>query len=335
MSADSPWPRAPLPWQVESWQRLLPLLEADTLPHALLVAGPQYIGKQHYLFALAALLLCEDPSAGTACGNCRCCHLLDAGSHPDALIVTPEEDSRVIKIDQIRQLIDFAVRTPGISSRKLILLGPAEAMNINAANAVLKCLEEPTDSTLILLYSHQPSALPATVRSRCQTLAMAPPASEQSLGWLDQATGSADLSAQLLQVSNERPLLAMEYFLRDELPQQLALQRGVDALLAGEISALEFPQLVAELELVQVLTLMQSNLESILRRQVLETGGQAARPGFVLRDELARLQRAVANGANPNRQLTIEDCAARLAGIVDMADLSANIGLQSNRRLPR
>jgi DNA polymerase-3 subunit delta' len=316
VSPEDNWPRAPLPWQVETWQQLLPLVEAATLPHALLVAGPQYVGKRHFLFALGALLLCEDRSAGTACGDCRNCHLLAVGTHPDALIVSTEEDSRVIKIDQIRHLIDFAVRTPAISSRKLILIGPAEAMNTNAANAVLKCLEEPSESTLILLYSHQPSALPATIRSRCQTLTMAPPAAKQSLAWLDQATGSSDISAQLLQVSNQRPLLAMDYFLRDELAQQLALQEGVDALLAGGISALEFPALVAELELVQVLALMQTRLESQLRARVLATGGCGARPGFVLRDELARLQRAVANGANPNRQLTIEDCAARLAAVV-------------------
>ena len=101
-----------------------------------------------------------------------------------------------------------------------------------------------------------------------------------------------------------------------KIGQQLALQEGVDALLAGGISALEFPALVAELELVQVLALMQTRLESQLRARVLATGGCGARPGFVLRDELARLQRAVANGANPNRQLTIEDCAARLAAVV-------------------
>jgi DNA polymerase-3 subunit delta' len=316
VSPDGHWPRAPLPWQVETWQQLLPLVAAATLPHALLVAGPQHVGKQHFLFALGALLLCEDPSAGIACGECRNCHLLNAGTHPDALIVSTEEDSRVIKIDQIRHLIDFSVRTPSISARKLILIGPAEAMNINAANAVLKCLEEPTDSTLILLYSHQPSALPATIRSRCQTLTMAPPAVPQSLAWLDQATGSSDISAQLLAVSNDRPLLAMDYFLRDELTQQLALQAGVDALLTGGMSALEFPALVADLELVQVLALLQTRLESRLRALVLAAGGGDARSGFVLRDELAWLQRAVANGANPNRQLTIENCAARLAAVV-------------------
>jgi DNA polymerase-3 subunit delta' len=316
VSTDGNWPRAPLPWQVEPWQQLLPLVEAGTLPHALLVAGPEHIGKRHFLFALGALLLCEDRSAGTSCGTCRNCHLLDAGTHPDALVVTTEADSRVIKIDQIRQTIEFASKTPSINLLKIILVGPAETMNNNAANALLKSLEEPTDSTLILLYSHQPSALPATIRSRCQMLAMAPPRQEQSMAWLDQATGSAAISTQLLEVSNGRPLLAMDYFLRDELSQQQALQKAVDSLLAGNISALAFPPLVADLQLVQVLALLQARLETLLRSLVLASGGHGAAAGFVLRDELARLRLAVANGANPNRQLTIEDCAARLVGAV-------------------
>jgi DNA polymerase-3 subunit delta' len=286
------------------------------MPHALLIAGPQNIGKQHFLFALGALLLCQSPSAGTSCGTCRNCHLLAVGTHPDVLVVSTEGDSRVIKIDQIRQLIEFATKTPAISRRKLILIGPAEAMTISAANALLKCLEEPTDSTSLLLYSHQPSSLPATLRSRCQTLAMRPPLPAQCSAWLDQATGNAQTSAQLLEVSNNRPLLAMEYFLRDELAQQQALRSGVEALAAGSISALDFTQVVAALDLGNVLALMQARLESILRTLVVETGGASTRPGFELCDEIARLRLAVTNGANPNRQLTIEDFAGRLARVV-------------------
>jgi DNA polymerase-3 subunit delta' len=239
-----------------------------------------------------------------------------AGSHPDLLVVETEEDSRVIKIDQVRRLIDFALKTPLIASHKLILLGPAEAMNANAANALLKCLEEPSAATLILLYSHQPTTLPATVRSRCQALAMPPPGQQQCLEWLNQITGSSTVSGQLLEVSGGRPLLARELFLADGLETQLALQRGLDALLDGSLSALEFPQLVAELELGRVLALIQRKLESILRALVLQSGGEGLRDGFFLRDELAHLQRSVANGANPNRQLTIEDCATQLVKAV-------------------
>ncbi len=310
------WARAPLPWQLDHWQRLDPLVHADRLPHALLVAGPAGIGKEHFLQALVSLLLCGQPATGTACGACRTCILLAAGSHADLFAVAPEDDSRVIKIDQVRALIEFAAKTPTLGQRKLILLGPAEAMNINAANALLKCLEEPSASTTLLLYSHQVSGLPATVRSRCQTLAMATPPRQDSERWLDQVTGSRETSAQLLDVSADRPLRARDIFYSDALENRLAIQRGLEALAQGELSALAFPELVKDMDLPRVLELMQLSLEGFLRNHATRAGGRQVRLGFTLRDEMAHLQRAIANGANPNRQLTLEDCAARLSQAV-------------------
>ena len=136
--AESAWQLAPLPWQQSGWQRLQPAVESGRLPHALLLVGPEGIGKQQFAQALAALLLCHAPDGGTPCGQCRSCTLLAAGSHADLLNVGLEEDSRVIKIDQVRGLIDFAAKTPALGASKLVVMGPAEAMNINAANALLK-----------------------------------------------------------------------------------------------------------------------------------------------------------------------------------------------------
>ncbi|MEP5765513.1 MAG: DNA polymerase III subunit delta' [Halieaceae bacterium] len=315
METERHWATAPLPWQMDNWQQLLPLVESSKLPHALMVAGPAGIGKRRFLEALAALVLCQQPAAGTACGSCRACTLLDAGSHTDLLSVSTEEDSRVIKIDQVRALIDFAARTPALGERKVILLGPAEQMNINAANAVLKCLEEPSPSTLILLYSHQPSSLPATVRSRCQSLVLATPAVEQARDWLTQQLGQEQLATQLLDCSAGRPLAAMELFHSDGLDSQLAVRKGLQAVLQGKLSALEFPQLVADMELGSVLRLLQDILEQHLRSQT-SAGDRLCQRRFLLRDQLARLQLSIANGANPNRQLLVEDCVAQLTRVV-------------------
>jgi DNA polymerase-3 subunit delta' len=286
---------------------------ARKLAHALLVAGPAGIGKLPLCQALASLLLCEQPAAGTACGGCRSCDLLTAGTHADLLRVGLEEKSRVIKIDQIRQLIDFVGKTPALGERKVILLGPAETMNINAANALLKCLEEPSASTTLLLYSHQISGLPPTVRSRCQTVAMAVPSREQALEWVQGISGSPESAGQLLDLCEGRPLKARDLFYSDGMEAQLVIRKGLQALLDGGLSALEFPQLVADLELPQVLELMQSALERYLRESSVSANGAVLRPGFILRDELARLQTAISRGANPNRQLIIEDCSAQLA----------------------
>ncbi len=308
----SPWPLAALPWQADAWARVQQLDAADRLPHALLVAGAAGIGKQVFLQALAARLLCEDASAGTACGECKACSLLAAGSHADFMEVGPEEGSRVIKIDQVRRLIEFANRTPSLGSRKLVLLGPAETMNINAANALLKSLEEPSASTTMLLYSHQPSGLPATVRSRCQSLVLPTPEPAASLDWLEQLTGSREQAQLLLEAADARPLAARELYQQDRLEERRAVLAGLDGLMSGRVSPLEFPSLVADEDLSAVLALMQRGLEGRLKQDLM-AGDRNQREAFILRDDLARLQNSVKRGANPNRQLIIEDCSARLA----------------------
>lgn len=302
----------PLPWQLDDWSRLGERADSDRLPHALLIGGPAGIGKEHLARALAARLLCSSPASGTACGNCKSCALLAAGSHPDLLDVSCEEGSRVIKIDQVRELIDFAGKTPAIAGNKVVLLGPAENMNLNAANALLKCLEEPTPSTTLLLYSHQPSALPATVRSRCQTVALAVPAREACLAWLRPQCADEATAEALLAAAGGRPLSALALLRSDGLELQQAVQAGLVSLARGQLSPLEFPALVSELDLEVVLALMQRVLEESLRVST-GPGDRRAQLGFQLRDELARLQRAIGNGANPNRQLIIEDCSTRLA----------------------
>lgn len=303
---------APLAWQLEHWSSIGRRAEENRLPHALLFAGPAGIGKAHFARALSARLLCLETASGTSCGGCKSCELLAAGSHPDFLDVAPEEGSRVIKIDQVRELIEFSSKTPSISSMKCVVLGPAESMNINAANALLKCLEEPSASTQLLLYSHQPTGLPATVRSRCQAMAFTVPATETCLEWLQLSCGSADSARQLLDAADGRPLEALEIFRQDGLEQRQAVRKGLDALLDGTLSPLAFPGLVSELDLDEVLVLMQGALESRLR-EIAAPGNRQARAGFELRDELAKLQRAISSGANPNRQLIIEDCSTRMA----------------------
>ena len=305
------WPIAPLPWQQEAWSQIEELIAAERLPQAFLLTGSAGIGKCHFLKAIAARVMCADPVAGTACGRCRSCSLLAAGSHGDCLEVGAEEGSRVIKVDQVRQLIDFSAKTPSLGQRKFILLGPAEFMNLNAANALLKCLEEPSQNTYMLLYSHQPAGIPATVRSRCQRMAMAIPELSRTLPWLTGVTGSESTAKKLLEVCDQRPLDACELFHADGLDQYLAIREDLLAVAEGRLSPLEFPARVGELELDRVLALLQGFLEEKIRRLV--TGGDTrVQDVFRLRDELARQKSALARGANPNRQLIIEGCATRL-----------------------
>ncbi len=302
---------APLPWQTAEWESLTQRLDADRLPHALLLSGSAGIGKQQFARALASRMLCLEPQSGLACGRCKTCTVLAAGSHPDFLELAPEEGSRVIKIDQVRELIGFAGKTPALGARKLALLCPAEAMNLNAANALLKCLEEPSASTTLILVSHQPASLPATVRSRCQALGLPSPSRQHSLSWLARACDGEDTAGQLLDACDNRPLAALALYQSGKLEQRLAMRGGIDKLLAGRVSPLELPALMSEMELVDVLAMMQSVVQQNLRTASQQ--GQVQREAFELWRELGRLQRSISGGANPNRQLIIEDCSARLA----------------------
>jgi len=171
----------PMPWQAQTWSRLTLQLAQDQLAHALLLTGPRYTGKTTLALALARLLLCATPLAGLNCGKCHSCELSASGSHGDFRWLEPEGTSKVIKIDQIRQVVEFIGRTASFGLRKVIVIAPAESMNISAANALLKVLEEPGSNTYLILVCHRPHGLPATVRSRCQFLRPPFPSRGQSL----------------------------------------------------------------------------------------------------------------------------------------------------------
>lgn len=176
-------PPAILPWQHETWSRLT--RDLARLPHALLLHGPAGLGKSEFARALAQSLLCRAPGAeGTACGRCKSCMLFAAGNHPDALFVSPLEDSQVITVDQIRAVGEYIALMPHTASRKAVVLDPAEAMNLSAANSLLKVLEEPPGGSFLVLVADQHTRLPVTIRSRCVRIAFAAPADAESQVWL-------------------------------------------------------------------------------------------------------------------------------------------------------
>ena len=138
-------------------------LQSDRLAHAFLLSGQTGTGKQGLVMEMAAALLCLEKSL-PACGSCRSCQLLASGAHPDFRILSFELNDKgklrsEIVIDQVRELISFLQLTTTISEKKVALIQPAEAMNKNAANALLKTLEEPPGDAVILLLSHDPSRL--------------------------------------------------------------------------------------------------------------------------------------------------------------------------------
>lgn len=297
----------PLPWQGEDWLQLSRQLDSGQLPHALLLAGPRHIGKSRLVLALARLLLCESPGSGFNCGRCHACALSGSGSHGDFRWLQPEEKSRVIKIDQVREVVDFSNKTAGLGKRKVVVLAPADRMNSNAANALLKSLEEPAADTYLLLVCHRLHGVPATIRSRCQIRKLAVPDRDQSLAWLDQFTGDRHASEQLLGLAEGRPLLA-EYLYRDDGTETLtALRLCLQGLLDGRVSAAEATTALVEVGAEEFLEQLATELRAMLRDMPqARLAASAGRAGFRLLDEVLRLQRTVNAGANPNRQLLLE-----------------------------
>lgn len=162
----------------------------DRLPHALLLSGPRETGKTGLATGFVASILCLE-NTHPACGTCRSCQLLKSGAHPDRVAITfephpkkPNELRKEVVVPQIRELIRLLSLTNTISRRKAALIYPAEAMNISAANSLLKTLEEPRGETVLILVSHDTGRLPATIRSRCQNLLVRPADSGEAVDWL-------------------------------------------------------------------------------------------------------------------------------------------------------
>ncbi|MBI5040490.1 MAG: DNA polymerase III subunit delta', partial [Gammaproteobacteria bacterium] len=156
--------KSPYPWQDTEWAQLRARAAQRRLPHALLVTGPAGVGKCDFADAFARSLLCKHPAGdGSACGNCEACHLVRAGTHPDYLTVTFIEDKTQIGIDQIRELCRALALKSHAGGYKIAIVTPAERMTVEAANSLLKTLEEPTDNTLLMLVTEQPARLPATI----------------------------------------------------------------------------------------------------------------------------------------------------------------------------
>jgi len=156
----------------------------ERLAHAYLFHGEDAIGKRLTAIRLAQALNCERPPEAEgldSCGICRSCQQIEARTHPDFFVIEPdpEQATQQIKIEQVREIEHHIMYRPLIGERKICLIDNADRMTIGAANALLKTLEEPPAHSLFLVISSRPSALPATIRSRCQALRFTTPARTQ------------------------------------------------------------------------------------------------------------------------------------------------------------
>jgi DNA polymerase-3 subunit delta' len=186
-------------WQTKAWQQLNQ--DHQRLPHAILLHGRAGIGKYDFAQHFSKALLCANKDTdGHACGNCPSCSWFNEASHPDFRLLSPEQEAEPdedaittkktkkktqISVTQIRELSDFLGLTSHRSGGlRIVLIHPAEALNIASANALLKMLEEPAEGVVFILVAHQLQRLLPTIISRCQKINMPVPTETQALNWL-------------------------------------------------------------------------------------------------------------------------------------------------------
>ncbi|MDR9750463.1 DNA polymerase III subunit delta' [Pseudomonas sp. SZMC_28357] len=319
------------PWQDSLWQTLAGRTQHA---HAYLLHGPMGIGKRALAERLMARLLCQRPVGLDACGECKSCHLLKAGSHPDNYILEPEEADKAIKVDQVRELVSFVVQTAQLGGRKVVLIEPVESMNINAANALLKSLEEPSGDTVLLLVSHQTSRLLPTIKSRCVQQACPLPSEAMSLQWLATALpdSSEDERVELLTLAAGSPLAALKLHTQGVTEQRVLVVEGVKKLLKQQMSPTQLaegwnaiPLLLlfdwfcdwSSLILRYQLTQDENGLGLTDMRKVVQYLAQKTTQAKVLeiQDWILAQRQKVLSKANLNRVLLLEALLVQWAGL--------------------
>ena len=290
----------PMAWHVENWQRLCQRLSDDLLPHALLLRGQSGVGKRQFALAFGQYVLCQKKDGQKACGQCRNCQLNEAGTHPDLLIIEPEERGKQIKVAQVRHMIEFTEKTPQQGGYRVVVLCPAEGMNISSANALLKCLEEPGRDTLMLLVSQQVSSLLPTIRSRCQQILFSRPSAQDALSWLGGYVPDSSRAELLLQLAAGEPATALRYEQEGLLEQRDTMKSGLAGLSRGRATPAELALEWLSFDPVIVLEWMSLWTQEMVR--YCATGGDS----YLVTGDMVKMFRYIADRAGQKTLLEMQ-----------------------------
>jgi DNA polymerase-3 subunit delta' len=222
-----------LEWHKPAWRWFDNAASAGRLPQAVLLVGSGGLGKRMFARQLVRHLLVDAENIDPAKRENRL-RQLEAGSHADFRQLSPLEGKQVISVDQVRELTSKAMLTSRYGGSRVILIEPAEAMTKSAANALLKCLEEPPLGTVFILVSDQAARLPITVRSRCQAVTFSPPSTANALEWLSRQGIPANDAELALALVGNGPLKAAELLNRGTVDEFRLLTAGLELLIAAK-----------------------------------------------------------------------------------------------------
>lgn len=258
------------PWQQRAYQHAADALAGGQMGHATLIVGPERIGKRVLAEHLARRVLCLTPLAdGEACDRCRSCTLFASRSqydpletrpdgspsqpwghsaHPDLIFIGYEINQKTDKpraeivIEQVRSLSEKLTLTPRMGQTIVAVVDPADAINYNAFNALLKTLEEPQSSRYLWLLSSNPARLPATIRSRCQRLELRLPPRAEGLRWLAARGHSAAIASEALDAARGHPGLAEAWIASDGMALRRSVREDAESLQRGQAAPVELAQ---------------------------------------------------------------------------------------------
>ena len=307
-----------LPWQQKQWQQLLLSRQNERFAHALLLSGPRGTGPEQFAGILAASLLCSAPLENLLpCGQCRACSLFETGNHPDICWIKPAEGSKQIKVEkkepddpiQIREMINFIHLKSQYERYKIAVITPADSMNRSAANTLLKTLEEPPDSSLLVLISDRPDLLPITIRSRCQQLYFKPVYDQVAFSWLQARITGAIQPDELLKLAGGAPLAALELIEQGEFDKHKTIITDLESLQNGKMDPVKVAETWNTYSANEVLKWLMQILRDMLR---IKTSAKPA--GFYQPDMLTRMQR-LTNRLDLYKLITCHDLAMKNYGL--------------------
>ena len=253
------------PWQQLHWQRFTQQHRDERLHHAYIISGMKGLGQFAFAEHCAAWLLCEKKLATDRCHHCKSCKLLQAANHPDLIHLLPEEGKKSISIAAIRELTTAIDKTSNQGGYQIVIIEPAEAMTIAAANALLKTLEEPIGQVLFMLVNYEVGRLPMTIKSRCQRLSFV--ANRSAETWLLQQLPHLDPKLAL-NLAKGAPLLALEQQSSGFNDSRQLVWQQIAAVLAKQTTWQAASKALKDVDNLTILVIMLSLVTDLLKQQL-------------------------------------------------------------------
>lgn len=288
-------------WLSSALQAMHSRVQHNRPSQGMLITGKPGVGHEVLAHAIVSLRMCQRPlDTGESCGHCKHCSLLQVGTHPDSLWVVPEKKGAAIKVDQIRALAEKLYKKPQVADWRVAVVSPADAMNINAANALLKVLEEPPENCMLLLLSDAPSSLLPTLRSRCQTLNILSPPVTAVKDWLMTQQMSEDDACHLMAATDGSPLKAKQGHHEGLLDDWLEFNDNISRLEQGHLGALTLASLLKQQDMRQLTLWMISRVHAEVAQRAKQNEDYLRLMDYsdFLRSQLYQLD----SGGNPNAE---------------------------------